>query len=431
MSKTPQRIVVIGAGVIGVTTAYALARRGFKVTVVERLAGPALETSRANAGQRSYGYVSPWADPGMLKHALFWLLKTDGPLKIAMPPSLSTLRFLAQTLRFIFSKGLYTENKRAMLRLGAYSRECFMALEEELALPFDGGHLGLINLASDAPTFDKLRATADLLAELGIPHNWLTPEQVRQIEPGLTGDAPLYGALQAAGDGTGDCHRFTLSLADACEKLGVEFLYGQTVIDGELNGQRIESLVLATDGSAEAQVRQKVEADQFVLCAGCDSCAIGALFGERLPIYPVKGYSLTAPLDNPDRAPRSTVVDDRFKVVATRLGERLRVTGFVELADRQRDIPERRLATLRRAAASRFPGAADLDNADAWTGFRPMTPDGPPIIGRGKQDNLFLNTGHGTFGWTLSAASAELTAQVISGEEPAISITPFNPGRFA
>lgn len=427
MEAISQRVVVIGAGVTGITTAYALARRGFSVTVVERLGGPALETSRANAGQRSYGYVYPWASPAMLKHALPWLLSRDGPLKIALPPSPQTVRFLARTLRFIFSKGLYLSNKRAMLELARYSRDCFIALEQELNLSFDGQHRGLMELASSARVLNDLKVTARLLTELGVDNQLLSSEQVRQVEPGLTGKAPVYGALRILGDGTGDCHHFTKALAVECERLGVAFQYDTSVTDAELDGGRIRSLVVAPAG---AKTPQKLEGDHFVLCAGCDSREIGEHLGETLPIYPVKGYSLTAPLLDPARGPQSTVVDDRFKVVVTRLGDRLRATGFVELADRQRNIPEQRLNTLRRAIASRFPGASDWDTAEPWTGFRPMTPDGPPIIGPGKRANLFLNTGHGTFGWTLSAASAELTAQALTGETPAVSLTSFRPGRF-
>lgn len=430
MGSNPKRIAVIGAGVTGITTAYALARRGHQVTVVEKLLGPALETSRANAGQRSYGYVSPWASPFMLKHALPWLLRADGPLKISMPPSAATLRFLARTLGFIFTRGLYTRNKRAMLELAAYSRDCFLALEGTLGPSFDGGHGGLIDLASDAATYRGLESSARLLDEMGIACQLLEPEAVRRLEPGMTGTAPLFGALRCETDGTGDCHRFTQALADHCASLGVELRYGQTVTGVDLDRTRVRAITLAPSSRSPASPSQRLEADQFVLCAGCDSHHLGKMFRERLPIYPVKGYSLTAPIGDPDRAPRSTVIDDRFKVVATRLGERLRVTGFVELTDRRREIPRQRLETLRRAVATRFPGAADLATAEPWTGFRPMTPDGPAILGPGKMGNLFLNTGHGTFGWTLSAASAELTAQSLSGERPALGLEPFSPDRF-
>ena len=415
-------IAVIGAGVVGVTTAYALARRGHRVTVVERLTAPGLETSRGNAGQRSYGYVYPWASPAMIKKALPWLIKSSGPLKIHLPPSAQTLRFLIATWRFANAPGVFESNKRAMLRLGAYSRQCFEALEESVPVIFDGDHAGLTDLASDESTANGLKVTMGLLGELGIDSQWLSPAELREYEPALSDDAPLIGALRMPNDGTGDCYLFTQSLAAQCEALGVTFRYAADVVDVVRDKGRVSALRLA--GGDE------LTADAFVLCAGCHSRQLGEVLGVDLPIYPVKGYSLTAPLRDVERAPRSTVIDDRYKVAITRLGDRLRATGFVELADLDRNIPLSRLDTIRRAVELRFPGAADLANAESWTGFRPMTPDGPPIIGQSKRNNLYLNTGHGTFGWTLSAASAELIGQLIEGEEPVLDLTPFRPGRF-
>lgn len=426
-------IAIIGAGVVGVTTAYALARRGHEVTVVERLDAAGLETSRGNAGQRSYGYVYPWASPAMIKKALPWLVKPNGPLKMRLPPTPWTLRFLTATWRFANAPGVFEANKRAMLRLGAYSRQCFLALEESVPLTFDGEHDGLIDLASDEATAKGLKATSVLLGEVGIDHQWLTPQQLRDYEPGMQGDAPLVGALRIPGDGTGDCQQFTQALAAQCEALGVTFRYGIEVTDVTRYKGHIHALKVADRGEegAERHGIESLKADAFVLCAGCQSERLGKALGIELPIYPVKGYSLTAPLQDETRAPRSTVIDDRYKVVATRLGDRLRATGFVELAEFDRNIPLSRLTAIRQAIASRFPGAADLDNAESWTGFRPMTPDGPPIIGQAKRDNLYLNTGHGTFGWTLSAASAELIGQLVDDEPPAMDLTPFRPTRFA
>ncbi len=417
------RVVVIGAGVTGVTAACALARRGHEVTVVERLEAAAMETSRSNAGQRSYGYVYPWAAPAMIKKALPWLIKTTGPLKMAMPPSFTTLRFLLATWRFAHAPGLFERNKKAMLRLGVFSRQCFLELERTLPLSFDGGHGGLIDLASDQATAEGLKESMGMLDELGIGCQWLTPDALLEQEPGLKGGAPLAGALRITEDGTGDSHQFTQSLAEQCREKGARFLFDSVVTDVRKTGGRIGAVVLESG--------EELEADAVVLSAGCESRFLGETLGLNLPIYPVKGYSLTAPLDDPSRAPRSTVIDDRYKVVATRLGDRLRATGFVELTDFNRRIPESRLATIRTAVASRFPGAADLEKAESWTGFRPMTPDGPPIIGRYGFENLYLNTGHGTFGWTLSAGSGELIGQLVDGETPAVDLSAFDPARFA
>ncbi|MDK9556270.1 D-amino acid dehydrogenase [Marinobacter sp. M216] len=421
------RIVVVGGGVVGVTTAYELNRRGHQVTVLERHEVAGNETSKGNAAQRSYGAVYPWADPGMVFKAVPWLLKQDGPLKMRMPPSVEAIRFLFATLRYAWSPGLFGLNRRAMLRLAMHSRERFLALEKELDLAFDGDHRGLLHLASTPEALAGYRNVHTLLNELGIPSRLLTPEQVREAEPGMVGPGPLYGALSYDNDGTGDCHLFSQALAKACEAKGVRFRYRVEAENLVGDDHNVEAIAITTAGGE----RELVHADAFVISAGCWSDHLIRPLGLALPLYPVKGYSITVPLSDPDRAPVSTVHDDNYKVVSTRLGNRLRATGFVELADFNRDIPEARLATIRKSVTSRFPGCAELEAAETWTGFRPMTPDGPAIIGRGPRDNLFLNTGHGTFGWTLSAGSADVIAQLVDGEPPAVCLDAFRPGRFS
>jgi len=419
-------IVVVGGGVVGVTTARELVRRGHRVTVLERHALAGNETSKGNAAQRSYGVVYPWADPHIMFKALPWLLKTDGPLKLRMPPSLAALKFLFATFRYATAPGLFGLNKRAMLRLGIHSRERFLALEQEHDLKFDGAHKGLLHLASTPEAMEDYRELHQLLSEMGIKARLLTPEQVREAEPGMTGNGPLYGALSYDTDGTGDCHLFSQELARVCEDLGVTFRYQVEVRSLLADHRRVHGVYLKNaDGQSET-----LEADAVVVCAGCWSPELVRPLGVDISIYPVKGYSITATLSDPEKAPTSTIHDDHYKVVSTRLGNHLRATGFVELADFNRDIPEARLATIRKSVQSRYPGCADLTDVETWTGFRPMTPDGPPIIGRAGRDNLYLNTGHGTFGWTLSAGSAAVIAQVIDGEEPAVPIDPFRPDRF-
>jgi D-amino-acid dehydrogenase len=314
-----------------------------------------------------------------------------------------------------------------MLRLGMHSRERFLALENRLDLSFDGQHKGLLHLASTPKALNEYREVHKVLTEMGSPARLLTPEQVREQEPGMVGNGPLYGALSYDDDGTGDCHLFTRELAAVCEKNGVTFRYNTEAENLIANQNQVEAVALKT-GEGKREV---LKADAFVMCAGCWSDDLVRPLGMSLPIYPIKGYSITVPLRNPDHAPTSTIHDDNYKVVSTRLGNRLRATGFVELADFHRDIPGERLETIRKSVESRFPGCADLDAAESWTGFRPMTPDGPAIIGRGPRDNLYLNTGHGTFGWTLSAGSADVIAQVIDREEPAVPLDAFRPGRFS
>jgi D-amino-acid dehydrogenase len=424
-------IAVIGAGVVGVTTAWTLQQRGHQVTVIEPHLQAGMETSRANAGQRSYGFVYPWASPAMIKKAMPWLLKADGPLKISFPPSAATLRFLWFTWRCARQPRLFEANKMAMLKLGKLSRDGFNALERTHPFNFSGGERGLIELASSAGNYQGLVDNAAFLERLGISHELLDRQGVYRHEPGLNREPTITGGLRLAEDGTGDCQQFTQALAAKCEDAGVSFRFGYAATHvatarGRPVGLQLSRLVESASGEPD----EKLEADAFVLCAGNTSASLADKFNLKLPSYPVKGYSLTADIHNAEGAPRSTVIDDHYKVAMTRLGDRLRVTGFVELADFNREIPERRLATLKRAVALRFPGAADVQLARAWTGFRPMTPDGPPAIGQGRTDNMFINTGHGTFGWTLSMGSAQLIGQLVDGEKPAISVEKFRPDRF-
>jgi len=258
-------IVVIGGGVVGVTTAYELNRRGHTVTVLERHSAAASETSKGNAAQRSYGVVYPWADPSMVLKAIPWLLKQDGPLKMALPPSMATLRFMFATLRYAWSPGLFGLNKRAMLRLGMHSRERFGALEKELDLNFDGGHRGLLHLASTPEALESYRHTHQLLNELGIASRLMTPEQVREAEPGMTGKGPLYGALSYDTDGTGDCQLFSRELAKACESGGVTFRYNTAVRHLIADSQRVTGVAIHPDNGAP----ETLEADAVVVCAGC------------------------------------------------------------------------------------------------------------------------------------------------------------------
>lgn len=419
-------VVVIGGGVVGVATAWELNRRGHQVTVLERHEMAGNETSKGNAAQRSYGVVYPWADPGMVFKALPWLFKQDGPLKLRLPPSLDAVRFMFSTLRYAWSPGLFGLNKRAMLRLGMHSRERFLKLENELDLTFDGDHKGLLHLASTPEELEVHRGTHRVLSNMGIASRLLTPEQVYEAEPGMARNGPLYGALSYDTDGTGDCHLFSRELAAACEGKGVRFRYNVQVERLKAGSQTVESVVLRNARGEQ----ETLEADAFVVSAGCWSPQLLRPLGLKLPIYPIKGYSITVPLKNPQKAPASTIHDDNYKVVSTRLGDRLRATGFVELAGFNRDIPEARIATIRKSVESRYPGCADLNNAETWTGFRPMTPDGPAIIGRGPRRNLYLNTGHGTFGWTFSAGSADVIAQVIDGETPSVCLDAFRPERY-
>lgn len=424
------KTLVIGAGVAGITTAWTLSQRGHEVTVIDALDGAALETSYANAGQRSYGHVAPWAAPDVVSVGLRGLFRREGPLKIHFPPHASTLGFLARTLRFATTPRLYESNNTAMLKLGMVSREAFLALEDRLSLNFDGNHQGLLEVTSDPHEASGLRNKAHALTQLGITHEWLESDGVNRQEPGLQCPQPLQSSLLINGDGTGDCHRFTRELMAHCESAGVRFQFNTRVVDWQRSGDRVTGAELASSNGEKTGTWTEM-ADSVVLCAGCGSRSIARRLGLSLPVYPVKGYSLTARVRSGERAPRSTVVDLDRKVAITRLGDRMRVTGFAELTAFNRDIPQSRLDVIREAVEARFPGAADFGNAEPWTGFRPMLPDGPPALGKGPLENLYVNTGHGTFGWTLSAGSARILGQVMHGETPPIALDAFDPMRFS
>lgn len=429
------KVIVAGAGVVGLTTAWVLARRGHQVTVIDALAGPGLETSRGNAGQRCFSFLYPWADPGMMGPAVRGLFKAKGPLKLGFPPSARTLQFLCMTADFALRPGLFDHNRRAMVELAMLSRDSFKRMDRELGIDYDHAENGLMELASDRNRQTALMNKARLLDDLGVEHEWLNPRAARTHEPGLLGDAPLHGAIRLPRDGTGDSLLFSRGLAKACAARGVDLRYRTEITGWDVRFGRIRGLRIRDYAGHQTEHDQGstgyLSADHYVLAAGCGSRELAQKLGFSLPIYPVKGYSLTAPVRNEHRAPRSTLLDDQCKLAISRLGDRIRVTGFVELADTHRLLPEKRLQVLRSGFQARFPGATDFSMAKAWTGFRPMLPDGPPAIGRARDiENLILNTGHGTFGWTLSAGSAELTGQVLDGEQTELSLEPFRADRF-
>ncbi|PTY38682.1 FAD-dependent oxidoreductase [Saccharospirillum sp. MSK14-1] len=420
------KVVVIGAGVTGVTLAWELCQRGHDVTVIEALSESGLETSRANAAQRSYGAVYPWASPALMTLALRTLFSKRGAFKLALPPSPETIAFLLRTLKNAVTPGRFDANREAMLRLAEDSRLRFLELQDQLgeALVFDGEHEGVLELASTHQERERLGGDTAMLTRLGIEHELLDAEGVRRYEPALANDAPLAGGLRLSTDGTGDCHQFTQSLAAAAAAAGVTFRYNQAVTELGVENNRVTSVLLDSN--------ERLSTDAVALCAGFASRVLARSVGLAAPIYPVKGYSMTLPLIDAQHGPRSTVLDDRYKVVCTRLGDRVRVSGFVELAGLDRHLPPARFEVLQQALHSRFPGATAGQVEQAWAGFRPMTPDGPPLLGAspdGRLPNLFFNTGHGTFGWTLSAGSAQWVARLMDGDALPDYVKGFQVGR--
>ncbi len=416
------KIAILGAGVIGVTTAHYLARQGHEVTVIDRQSGPALETSFANAGEISPGYSSPWAAPGIPAKAVKWLFMRHAPLILHPQINAPTVAWLLSLLRNCTS-ARYALNKARMVRLADYSQVVQTALNEELGLQYDHRTQGTLQLFRTQKQLDGIYKDTEVLREGGVPFEVLDQDGCIAAEPGLKATRDLFvGGLRLPRDETGDCFKFTVALADhAAATQGVTFQYGTTIQGLIAEGGRITGV--KTDKGV-------VTADAYVLALGSYSPMLVKPLGMTLPVYPVKGYSITAPIINEPAAPVSTIMDESYKVAITRLGDRIRVGGMAEIAGFSDALPERRRNTLEHSVGSLFPGAGDLKAASYWSGLRPMTPDGTPVIGKTKIDNLFLNTGHGTLGWTMACGSARVIADLISGQTPDIETADLGIARY-
>jgi len=405
------KVIVLGGGVVGVTTAYYLARGGAEVTVVERQPGAALETSFANAGQVSPGYSTPWAAPGIPLKAVKWMLQRHAPLALRADGSLFQLRWLARMLKNCTS-ARYAVNKERMTRVAEYSRDCLRQLRADTGIAYDQRTLGTLQVFRTAKQLAAVQSDIAVLRECEVPFRELRADELPEVEPALAHAPGLLGGLHLPGDETGDCHLFTTRLAELARGLGVEFRYGVTVEGLARQGRRVTGVQLAGELLA---------ADRVVVALGCASRELLGALGLDLPVYPVKGYSLTVPIVDAARAPRSTVMDETYKVAVTRLGDRIRVGGMAELAGHDLRLDPRRRATLELVTRGLFAGAGDLAQASFWTGLRPMTPDGTPILGRAPGwDNLLVNTGHGTLGWTMACGSGKLLADLTLGRQPDI-----------
>lgn len=416
-------VLVLGSGVVGVTTAYYLARDGHRVTVLDRQAAAGMETSFANAGQVSPGYSAPWAAPGIPIKAMKWLLMRHRPLVLRPQFEPRFYGWLAHMLANC-THDAYRRNKGRMVRLAEYSRDVLGALRDETGIAYDHRQKGTLQLFRTAKQCDGIGTDTAILDAYGVAYEILDPAGCIAAEPALARVRDrIAGGLRLPGDETGDAHLFTQALANLCEGLGVTFRYGVSV-----TGLRHEQgLVtgIATEGE------EIVSADAYVAALGSYTPGLLRPLGLRLPVYPVKGYSLTLPIDDPEGAPVSTVMDETFKVGITRLGDRIRAGGTAELAGFSQVLRGPRRAALERSVGDLFPGGGDLRKARFWTGLRPMTPDGTPIVGATPYPNLYTNTGHGTLGWTMACGSGRLLADVISGQKPAIDHKDFAMERYA
>ncbi|WP_273431174.1 D-amino acid dehydrogenase [Chitinibacter tainanensis] len=416
------QIVVIGAGVVGVTSAYYLQQAGHQVTVLERLPAPAQETSFANAGQISPGYAAPWAAPGIPLKAMKWLLQSHGPLRIRPQADPFQWQWLARMLSNC-TVDAYARNKNRMVPLAEYSRDQLKLLRAQTGIDYEQRTLGTLQIFRQPKQLDNGRRDAELLAQMGVAHQLLDPAGIVEVEPALAHLAGrLSGALRLPNDETGDCQLFTTRLAELATLAGVRFRYAVEVHGFRRQGARISGVQL---------LGETVACDAVVLAAGCQARALGQLVGLDLPVYPVKGYSITVPLHNPEQAPRSTVMDESYKIALTRFDQRLRVGGMAELAGFDKTIQPGRIDTLKMVAHSLFPQAGDLNQASAWTGLRPMTPDGTPIIGPTPIDNLYTNTGHGTLGWTMACGSAKVLTDLINQQKTEIDSRELGLARYS
>ena len=414
------RVVVLGSGVVGVTSAYYLARAGHEVTVIDREAGPALETSFANAGQISPGYASPWAAPGVPLKAVKWMFQKHAPLAIRLDGTQFQLQWMWQMLQNCTS-ARYAVNKGRMVRLAEYSRDCLQALRAETGIQYEGRTGGTLQVFRTQQQFDGAAKDIAVLQEANVPYELLSAAELAQAEPALAAVShKLTGGLRLPGDETGDCQMFTTRLAAMAEQLGVKFRYNTP----------IDSLAMAGDRIAGVQCGDElVRADSFVVALGSYSTKF--LSGlVKIPVYPLKGYSITAPIVNEASAPISTVLDETYKIAITRFDDRIRVGGMAEIVGFDKSLRQARRETLELCVNDLFPGGGDTSKASFWTGLRPMTPDGTPIVGRTPVPNLFLNTGHGTLGWTMSCGSGQLLADVMSSKQPAIKADDLSVHRY-
>ena len=406
------RVIVLGGGVVGTTSAWYLRQAGFEVTVHDRQPGPALETSFANAGQLSFGYTSPWAAPGVPAKALKWLFEEHAPLAIRPTADLAQYRWLWAMLRNCTAER-YAINKSRMVRVSDYSRDCINALREQTGIDYEGRQLGTTQLFRTQAQLDAAGQDIEVLRQYGVPYQLLDRAGIVAAEPALAAVADrLVGALRLPEDQTGDCQMFTTRLAALAEAAGVRFCYDQAIERLEFDGDRITGVRIG--GKLET-------ADHYVVALGSYSPQLVRPLGLPLPVYPLKGYSLTLPITNPALAPVSTILDDSYKVAVTRFNDRIRVGGMAEVAGFDLSLSPRRRATLELVVRDLYPQGGDLSRAIFWTGLRPATPDGTPVIGATPYRNLFMNTGHGTLGWTMACGSGKYLADVVAGRQPEIS----------
>ena len=415
------KVLVLGSGVIGVASAYQLALAGHEVTVVDRQPAAALETSYGNAGEVSPGYSAPWAGPGVPIKAIKWLLMQHRPLVIRPNIDLNLVRWGLAMLRNC-TAARYEVNKGRMVRLAEYSRDCLKELRAQTGIRYDERTQGTLQLFRTQAQLVGTAADIAILKRYGVAFELLDRAGFIHHEPALAHvQEKFVGGLLLPGDETGDCFKFTQNLAALAAKQGVQFRYGTRIQRLLLAGKQIEGVV--TDSGT-------LKADAYLVALGSYSPLLLKNVGIRIPVYPVKGYSITVPITDASGAPESTVMDESHKVAVTRLGDRIRVGGTAELAGYSLKLHEARRQTLEHVVTDLFPRGGDVSRAEFWCGLRPMTPDGTPVVGATRLPNLYLATGHGTLGWTMAAGTGRVIADVISGRKPGIDMSGLTLDRY-
>jgi D-amino-acid dehydrogenase len=415
------KVLILGSGVIGVTSAYYLAKAGHEVTVVDRQAAPALETSFGNAGEISPGYSAPWAGPGVPVKAIKWMLMQHSPLVIWPMFDRAMWRWGLMMLANCTEKA-YALNKSRMVPIAEYSRDCMKALRKDTGIHYDNRAQGTLQLFRTQQQLDSIGGDVAVLKQYGVPFEVLDRAGFCKVEPALQRTQEKFvGALLLPGDETGDCFKFTQTLADMAKPLGVKFHFNTTIAGVDKSGGQISG-VRTSAGT--------LTADRYLVALGSHSPGVLRPLGIRVPVYPVKGYSITVPITDAGGAPESTVMDETHKVAVTRLGDRIRVGGTAELAGYSLNLRQARRGTLEHVVTDLFPQGGDLSKASFWCGLRPMTPDGTPIVGPTPIHNLLLATGHGTLGWTMAAGTGRVIADIVSGKAPEIDVGGLTMARY-
>jgi D-amino-acid dehydrogenase len=415
------KVIVLGSGVIGICAAYFLNKAGHEVTVIDRQEGPGLETSFANGGQISASHAAPWAAPSVPLQMLKWLGRSDAPLlyhlRLDWRQWVWSLRFL---MNCVASRA--RRNTINNMRICLYSRALMPEIREDTGIEYDHRPDGILQLYENSKDLEAGTRHAMWLRELGCDNQILTPEECIALEPALAQRAAyLAGGIHTATDESGDAYKFTHELAAVCQTRGVTFHYGEDIE------------TITTDGARIGGVRTRdrtFEADAYVLSLGSYSPLFLRPLGISLPVFPTKGYSVTIPVSGDNSAPQISLTDEENRIVYSRLGDRLRVAGTAEFAGYDTVLDEARAGTILANAKARFPDAGDFGSAELWCGLRPLTPDGVPVVSATKYPNLFLDTGHGTLGWTMCAGSGKAIADLISGNTPEIDLAPYSADRF-